>query len=148
MKKIYVLPFDIEKLERGDVVIGYDDKRAQIKVVKVDGKIMSFNEPQNVKPYTKINFYEDEKDVPLNLGKAETDHYRALKVGQHMTVTRSAGVRVVDGDASRPLKLQEQKLQGNARVITLERTPDGHEPKIIEDTGAKRTYLEEFELGQ
>lgn len=149
MKKIIIMPWDIEKLERGDVVEGFTNENGntqKIKVVKVNNKIMSFTEPQGVRPYTKINLYQDEKDVPLNLGKDETARYMSLKVGQRMQVIRSASVQVLNGDTLKTLTLAEQKARGQARIIEIERTPNGQEPKLLSDTGAKRTYLEQYEI--
>ena len=149
MKKIIIMPWDTEKLEHGEVVEGFTQENGatlKIKVVKVDNKIMSFNEPQGVKPYTQVNLYTDEKDVPLNLGKDETARYKLLKVGQRMQVIRSASVVVINGDTKRTLTLAEQKAQGQARVITIERTKDNEQPKIVSDTGATRTYLEQYEI--
>ena len=149
MKKIIIMPWDLEKLNRGEVVEGFTNENGntqKIKVVKINDKIMSFNEPQGVRPYTKVVLENQEKDVPLNLGKEETARYLALKQGAQMQVIRSASVVVVSGDTKRVLTLAEQKAQGSARVITIERTPNGHEPKIISDTGAQRTYLEQYEM--
>lgn len=145
MEKIVVMPWDLEKLNKGEIVEG-NTPQGKIKVVMHEGKIMSFNEPQGLKPYTVVNLYTDEKDVPLNLGKEETARYKALKVGELMTVVRSASVQVLDGNTARTLTLAEQKARNQARIITLKRTPDGQQPEIKKDTQAVRTYLQEYEL--
>ena len=144
MKRVFVMPTDLEALKRGQVVGAMYSENGQARLTKiklVNGKYHVVGNNGTCRAYDGVIRYQKPDGNFLRLTEKEDKQLSTLKDGETMIVYRSSGAIVINGDTKSVLTRKEQVEQGNARQITI-----NHKGEIVNDTGSSVLILEQVEL--
>lgn len=142
MKKIAINPFQISAYKNGQIVDAFTDDNKRVRVILKDGLTFIVETLSTLQPYDLIVDYEKPSKNPLRLTEKETQARHNLKEGETLTIYRSSGAQVIDGDTKRVMTREEQKAQGKAREIVIDNKHD----TPLRDSNALINLGEQVEL--